>query len=72
MVSCFDDPKAVIKKVYDHLAPGGYLEFFDSPIDMCLFSGDVEKTGYGMWVSALKRAMVAEGRDPDKVYLYAD
>lgn len=62
----------IIKKAYDNLAPGGYIEFFDGPMDLYLLTGDVEKTGYGTWVTALKKAVVALGRDPDKVYHYPD
>lgn len=72
MISCFDEPKIVIKKAYDSLAPGGYIEFFDGPLDLCLLDGDVGKTGYGTCVSGLKKAAVALGRDPDKVYYYPE
>lgn len=72
MCSCFDDPEAVIQKAYDALAPGGYIEFWDVPMEFQSLEDNLEGTVVSGWQSMLREASFTLGRDTRKVYKYPE
>lgn len=63
IVICFDDTRAVIKKAYDGLKPGGWIEFYDVvpvtlPVDDTIHGSAVEQ-----WYKLFAQGARAAGRD---------
>jgi SAM-dependent methyltransferase len=72
MGPCFSDFPAVIKKAYDHLAPGGWIEIVDGYWQ--LFSDDATTTGTALerFFLLLGQGGAALGRDMLKAPRYRD
>lgn len=72
VVSCFDNPHLVIKKAFEALKPGGYIEFFDVPAEMQALEGSVKGTPYDEWHTKLWEAGDKLDRDIRKPYKYKE
>jgi hypothetical protein len=69
LVSCFNDPVAVFKKVFAALNPGGYLEMQDILTLRCIDSSG-DGTQLMQWVGVMLEAAAKLGRDWAKVDKY--
>lgn len=53
VLTCFKDNRAVLQKIYDNLAPGGYFELQDPCLPMLCDDGTLEGTALGEYVLGL-------------------
>ncbi|KAG6034080.1 hypothetical protein E4U41_006693 [Claviceps citrina] len=70
-VSCFHSTPSVIRRAWENLAPGGWIEFFDPhhvylPVDQPLAGTAVDR-----WASLVNEAARSVGRDLGKAGRYA-
>ncbi|POR38157.1 Uncharacterized protein TPAR_01635 [Tolypocladium paradoxum] len=72
VLSCFDDTKTVIRKAFDNLAPGGYIEFHDVATETVDPDGTVKGTGFERWLGLAKAGAQKLGRDLTKPLRYKD
>ncbi|KAF3766531.1 S-adenosyl-L-methionine-dependent methyltransferase [Cryphonectria parasitica EP155] len=61
--TCFDDPRVVIRKAFENLQPGGWIEFNDTGFELLSTDGTVDGTNNERWVELMLRAGEAVGRD---------
>lgn len=61
--SCFDDHRAVFKKAFDHLEPGGWIELNDATFELLCTDGSIEGTNIQKWSARMFEAAAACGRD---------
>jgi hypothetical protein len=62
-MTCFRDPKDILTKAYDALAPGGWLEMQDSIFPMHCHDDTLEGTALDVWGKACVEAGVKMGRE---------
>ncbi|PHH89241.1 hypothetical protein CDD83_6432 [Cordyceps sp. RAO-2017] len=70
VLSCFDDTRAVIGTAFDHLSPGGYVEFHDFVFSIVDLDGSFKGTALERWQAAVSRGAASVGRDLNKAVLY--
>ncbi|KND94603.1 hypothetical protein TOPH_01025 [Tolypocladium ophioglossoides CBS 100239] len=61
-----------LRFAFDNLAPGGYLEFYDSYFEVIDFDGTIKGTGYERWKMLVKAGAQKVGRDPARPLRYKD
>lgn len=71
VVSCFNDMPAVMKKAFDCLAPGGWVEFYDTSPVMVTLDDTFRGTAAERWNQALLKGGLRAGRDLLKAQKYA-
>lgn len=64
MVSCFDQPRRTIKKIFENLAPGGWVEFQDVEMGACSEDGSTQGTSMERLGAYLESGLAALNRDP--------
>jgi ubiquinone/menaquinone biosynthesis C-methylase UbiE len=62
MMTCFADPKSVIQKAYNQLAPGGYLEMQDGIFPLQCHDDTLAGTALDQWSKACVEAGEVTGR----------
>lgn len=66
LVSCtFDDYRAVFRKCFDNLEPGGWLELNDSTFVLACDDGSIGGTSIERWSQRMSQAQAIMGRDPE-------
>ncbi|KAM0809205.1 putative S-adenosyl-L-methionine-dependent methyltransferase [Seiridium cardinale] len=63
MFTCFDDPRTVMKRAYDNLSPGGWIEFQESSMEYCQENPDYQGTAGLRYTELCIRGAAALGRD---------
>lgn len=54
MFTCFDDPKAVMRRAYEHLSPGGWIEYQDGSVNPYCQDTSSLGTSVHRWAFMLK------------------
>ncbi|TKX23310.1 methyltransferase domain-containing protein 31 [Elsinoe australis] len=62
MAGCFVDPMKVVRQAYEHLAPGGYIEFQDYGLPLKCADGTLDGTHLKRWGELLCQAAANLGR----------
>jgi ubiquinone/menaquinone biosynthesis C-methylase UbiE len=62
MMTCFPDPKSVLEKAFNHLAPGGYLEMHDGVFPFLSRDDTLEGTALDTWTKSCVEAGIKIGR----------
>lgn len=62
MVTCFKDHRDVIAKVYDHLRPGGWVEYQEGGLDLWCEDTSTLGTAVHKWTFLMKAGAIALGR----------
>ncbi|KAF3770582.1 S-adenosyl-L-methionine-dependent methyltransferase [Cryphonectria parasitica EP155] len=63
MVTCFKEPKSVLQRIFDNLAPGGYFELQDPCLPMQCDDGSWDGTALAEWNRLLYDGMLRTGKD---------
>ena len=63
MMTCFREPRDILQKAFDALAPGGYLEMLDSIFPMHCHDDTLEGTALDIWGKACVEAGRRVGRE---------
>ncbi|KAK1236955.1 hypothetical protein MKX08_007903 [Trichoderma sp. CBMAI-0020] len=63
VIACFDDTKAVMKKAFDHMKPGGWIELHDPEIRNIASGDSVKGTAVEEWVEMVLKGGRVVGRD---------
>lgn len=63
MVTCFKDARAVLRRAYENLAPGGYFELQDPCLPMRCDDGSMDGTALAEWNRLLDEGMLRTGKD---------
>ncbi|KAJ4150185.1 hypothetical protein LMH87_010948 [Akanthomyces muscarius] len=71
VVACFDDTPAVIKKAYDCLKPGGWIEFYDVLPIVVPLDDNVRGTAVEQWYNLILQGALTAGRDMSRPERYA-
>ncbi|OAR00466.1 hypothetical protein LLEC1_03988 [Akanthomyces lecanii] len=71
VVTCFDDTPALIKKAYDSLKPGGWIEFFDMLPLLVPLDDTVRGTAVEQWYNTIFQGARIAGRDMSRPKRYA-
>lgn len=61
--TCFDDYPGIIKKSFDNLHPGGWIEFNDSAPELICTDGTSAGTALEKWAQLIVQAGALAGRD---------
>lgn len=72
MIPCFRDVTVVMRKAYDNLASGGWIELMDGCFDIRAADGSLAGTALERWSRLLVRGGEALGRDLNKARLYRE
>lgn len=67
---CFEDPRVVIKKAYDNMNPGGWIEFNDTGADIRCVDGTTQGTAIQQWSDLFIQASHTAGTDLDVAVKY--
>ncbi|KAL1301884.1 hypothetical protein AAFC00_006064 [Neodothiora populina] len=70
ILTCFTDPKSIIQKAYDNLAPGGYLELQDPILPWKFASPPPENSAFVRWNELSIEASIKGGRPWNNVQHY--
>lgn len=72
MVACFNDVPTVIRRAYNSLAPGGWMEFQDPGFDFHQLEqhGIVSETALDRWLSLVQKGAIKCDRNLTKARLY--
>jgi SAM-dependent methyltransferase len=62
MMTCFADPRSIIQKAYNQLAPGGYLEMQDGRFPLQCHDDTLQGTALDRWAKACVEAGEVTGR----------
>ncbi|KAI0137263.1 S-adenosyl-L-methionine-dependent methyltransferase [Xylariales sp. AK1849] len=65
MVTCFNDHKEVIKKIFDNLKPGGWIEYQDADLHLDSDDRSLRGTALIKWALLTIAGGAARGRDMD-------
>ncbi|KAI0129552.1 methyltransferase domain-containing protein [Xylariales sp. AK1849] len=63
MFSCFDDPRKVMTNSFNHLSPGGWIEFQELYMEFQSFDGSSQGTALENWSRLMVAGSVVKGRD---------
>lgn len=77
MFSCFDNPRAVLQKIYDHMEPGGWVEYQDTAMEITgsdpATDEYIRASSLARWIDLFKAGLrSATGRSPEVALLYAN
>ncbi|KAI1854313.1 hypothetical protein JX265_000721 [Neoarthrinium moseri] len=72
MVTCFDEPRRVMANAFEHLNPGGWIEFQDSIMPILDFNGKAEGTAIERWNQYAYSGGAALNRDFKKPSRYKE
>lgn len=70
VVSCFDVTKTVMQKTFDHLTPGGWVEFHDTGLHFTALDDTVAGTAIEEWALLATKGAKSVGRDLTKTTSY--
>ncbi|ORY69062.1 S-adenosyl-L-methionine-dependent methyltransferase [Pseudomassariella vexata] len=71
MTSCFDDPKGMVKKIFDHLRPGGWIEYQQIAVDEASeLAIQNNPRSFREYMRRLVRGAASFGRDIDLARKY--
>ncbi|KAL6886873.1 S-adenosyl-L-methionine-dependent methyltransferase [Trichoderma evansii] len=70
VVTCFDDTKAVMRKAFDHMKPGGWIEFHDPEVRHTADDDSAKGTAIEKWVEMAVKGASNVGRDLQKPARY--
>ncbi|KAK8038669.1 hypothetical protein PG993_007080 [Apiospora rasikravindrae] len=68
--SCFNDPRFVMRQAFDHMAPGGWIEYMDSTTNFASMDGSIEGTTIEKWGELMRAGAALRGRDVDVTRFY--
>lgn len=71
IVTCFNDTRAVIKRAYDSLRPGGWIEFYDVTALIVELDSSVHDTAVEKWCKLLVQGGLLVDKDLIKPQKYA-
>lgn len=63
VMSCFDQPRAVMAQAFANLAPGGWVEYHDTTVDVLSMDGSAQGTTLEEWGRLIMAGAAASGRD---------
>ncbi|PNP41502.1 hypothetical protein TGAMA5MH_06603 [Trichoderma gamsii] len=63
VITCFDDTQAVMKKAFDHMQPGGWIELHDPELRNVGDDGSAKGTAIEEWVETVLKGGRIVGRD---------
>jgi trans-aconitate methyltransferase len=63
---CFQDVRTVIRKAYDSMAPGGWIEFQDGLWELQSMDGSIEGTDIKRWMQLVVKGGAMMGQDMTK------
>ncbi|UKZ68711.1 uncharacterized protein TrAtP1_009734 [Trichoderma atroviride] len=63
VIACFDDTKAVMKKAFDHMKPGGWIELHDPELRNIADGDSAKGTAVEEWVQMVVKGGRIVGRD---------
>lgn len=63
VLSCFDDHRAVMRKAFDAMRPGGWIELLDPTFELLCTDGTTEGTGIKRWADLILQSGPVVGRD---------
>ncbi|KXX77833.1 hypothetical protein MMYC01_206970 [Madurella mycetomatis] len=63
VTTCFNSPSTVIRQAFDHLAPGGWIEFQDSDLNMRCEDNTLSGTALERWLRLSVEGAKNVGRD---------
>ncbi|KAK7993112.1 hypothetical protein PG991_016291 [Apiospora marii] len=63
VMSCFDQPKAVMAQAFGNLEPGGWVEYHDTTVDVLSMDGSTRGTTLEEWGRLIMAGAAASGRD---------
>ncbi|KAM0473859.1 hypothetical protein ACHAPX_007907 [Trichoderma viride] len=63
VITCFDDTKAVMKKAFDHMQPGGWIELHDPELRNVGDDDSAKGTAIEEWVETVVKGGRIVGRD---------
>lgn len=63
VVSCFDDHRAVMRKAFDGMRPGGWIELLDPTFELLCTDGTTDGTGIKRWADLILQSGPVVGRD---------
>ncbi|KAK6216099.1 hypothetical protein LQW54_003875 [Pestalotiopsis sp. IQ-011] len=67
MGPCFTDMRTVLRKAYDHMSPGGWIEIQDGIWEIFSTEGSHRGSAMERWLSLIKSGALSQGRDMSKV-----
>lgn len=70
LLTCFADPKSILQKAYDNLAPGGYLELQDTVLPWKFATPPPKNSPFARWNDISMEASVKGGRPWTNVQYY--
>ncbi|KAF3019014.1 hypothetical protein E8E14_013172 [Neopestalotiopsis sp. 37M] len=70
MFSCFNDPHVVLGHAYNSMAPGGWVEFQESALEVFQANPDFQGDAIMRWTRGCQRGAAAMGRDIDVARKY--
>lgn len=70
VVSCFNDTRTVIQKAFDHMNPGGWIEFYDAGMEAKCIDGTLTGTHLERWTQLVMAGGAKLGRDLGKAKNY--
>ncbi|KAK6070845.1 methyltransferase domain-containing protein [Seiridium cupressi] len=70
MMTCFQDPKTVMRRAYEHLCPGGWIEYQDGGADVYCHDTSSLGTSIHRWLFMLKQGAKRLGRDLEAPQYY--
>lgn len=63
VLSCFDDHRVVMRKAFESLNPGGWIELLDPTFELLCTDGTTEGTGIKRWSDLILQSGPVVGRD---------
>ncbi|EQL01844.1 Methyltransferase type 11 [Ophiocordyceps sinensis CO18] len=70
MISCFDNPRAVLQTAFDHMRPGGWIELYDPSAEVKDVDGTLDGTALKRWFTLMMDGARSAGRDLGKAKYY--
>ncbi|KAG6222196.1 hypothetical protein E4U25_000563, partial [Claviceps purpurea] len=68
---CFDSTPAVLRRAFELLRPGGWIEFYEPIQSFVRLGKSLEGTAFGKWVDLIVEAARRQGRDWTETVHYA-
>ncbi|GAB0135987.1 hypothetical protein EsDP_00004306 [Epichloe bromicola] len=71
-ICCFDSTPSVIRRAFEHLAPGGWIEFYDPSVSYFAVDQPLEGAAIRKWASLVNEGGLRVGRDMSKARRYVE